>query len=202
MRVETAGEKQAANAFIRGDALSLPAGVLKVVVGGEFNRDKLDSNKINYGGLLNSRAVYSRNTYAAFAEADIPILPALSSMGVREPLLDATVAGRLDHDEYFGGKTTPQFGALLRPLPGLDFRATDGKAFKAPTLLSLFAPQTSAPLSVRDPRNGGAVFIVPNLEGGDVALKPETGKSRTFGVTYTNDDIEQLRVAITNWQIQ
>lgn len=167
--VRALSRKLAANGFVRGTLLQLPAGPLSVVLGSEYDADKLDSDKVNYFGVTNSRAVYNRDSYAAFSEARIPVV---GSPSTPESLLALTAAARYDHDQYFGGETTPQFGIEIRPESDVLVRGTYGRAFKAPSLLDLFAPDTPALFYGTDPRNGSAPIVVSNLLGGNTNLKP------------------------------
>jgi iron complex outermembrane receptor protein len=196
--VRALSRKLAANGFARGTILQLPAGPLSVVLGSEYDADKLDSDEVNYFGVTNSRAVYHRDSYAVFSEARIPVL---GSPSTPESILALTAAARYDHDEYFGGETTPQFGIEIRPEPELLVRGTYGRSFKAPSLLSLFAPDTPALFYGTDPRNGDIPVVVSNLLGGNAHLRPETGHSMTAGLSYSPQPVPGLALSATLWEI-
>jgi iron complex outermembrane receptor protein len=190
--------KVAENAYVRGAPLQLPAGPLSVVFGAEHDFDKLDSDEVNYAGAVNSRSVYRRSSYAVFSEARIPVLGSPSS---RDSVLALTAAARYDHDQYFGGETTPQYGIEIRPLSDVLIRGTYGRAFKAPSLLSLFQPDTPGVYYGSDPRNGGSPVVVSNLLGGNSNLKPETGHSITAGLSYAPQALPGLGLSATLWEI-
>jgi len=195
-----AGRGEAANAFIRGPALHLPAGAVQVVVGGEFDRDVLSSDDIDGTfGPPNTRTDFHRTSYAVFGEARVPVWASHSNEGSRD-ILAVTVAGRYDHYSDFGTKNTPQFGVELRPLKDLLLRATYSEAFKAPSLFDLHAPQVSFPGTVPDPLTGQDAQITV-IQGGNPNLRSQTGQSHTLGFVYSNSLIPDLRLSVTHWKV-
>jgi iron complex outermembrane receptor protein len=115
--------------------------------------------------------------------------------------LAVTVAGRYDHDEYFGGQMTPQYGLEWRPITPLLVRATYSRAFKAPDLTTLFSPSVTSSNVVTDPRNGGVAFGITDHSGGNRQLRPETGVSHTEGFVFLGETISGLQVSVTHWSI-
>ena len=189
----------AANGFIRGPLLQLPSGNIDLVVGGEYSRDTL------YGDLINSpfdppntQSTFHRNSYGVFGEARVPIVGNQSGNG---DTLALTLAGRYDSYSDFGNKITPQYGAEWRPITSLLFRASYGKAFKAPSLYDLYTPVISFPTQVGDPQRGGSFDNIIETYGGNAHLHPETGQSRTFGLAYSNNELGGLQLSITHWAI-
>jgi iron complex outermembrane receptor protein len=109
---------------------------------------------------------------------------------VRVPLLanDAAVlsaAARYSDYSDFGSKVTPQFGAEVRPIPGLLLRASYAQAFRAPTLANLHGARTVFNLGINDPLNGNMSVVVPAVSGGNPNLDPETGDSKSLGVVWS-----------------
>src|SRR6185312_16225056 len=194
------GETIAGDGFVRGPVFDLPAGPLTVVVGAEYDRDKLGSNNINYPFAALGFSSHSRTNYAVFGEARIPIFKDDNISKIHE-VIAATVAARYDNYGEFGSRVTPQYGIEVHPSDILLFRATYGQAFKAPSLFNLFTPTTSQLTLIADPKNGNAIESVTGIFGGNLDLRPETGISRTLGVVYTSDWIPGLRVAVTKWGI-
>ena len=191
----------AADGLIRGPLVPLPAGAVDVVFGGEYYRDKLYSDQVNSPFYPpNFQQTLRRTSYAAFAEARVPILanPVAQDGGAK---LEATLAGRYDHYSDFGSKTTPQIGAVWRPFDGLLLRATYGRAFKAPSLYSLHGPSITSVDQVADPLLGNQAEFVTVNSGSNPHLQPETGQTRTIGFVYSGNAVPNLRLSITHWSI-
>jgi iron complex outermembrane receptor protein len=194
------GTQQAINAFMHGPTFRLPSGPIEVLIGSEFNRDKLISDYVSVSfEPPNTRAEYHRDAYALFGEARVPILGNQTNPegGNR---LTVTVAGRHDHYSDFGSKNTPQFGIEWRPFESLLIRGTYAEAFKAPPLPALHAPGNQVPIIVTDPLTGQQPQVTL-VTGGNPNLLPETGQSHTVGFVYTSKTIPNLQVSITNWRV-
>jgi iron complex outermembrane receptor protein len=196
--VKTRQEQLSANAVIRGTLFELPAGNVALAFGGEFDHTKLINDPVQFSASL--PAEFQRNTSAIFAELRVPILGGPSDSRSHEQLA-ATIAGRYDHDEYFGSVTTPQYGLEWRPIKALLLRGTYSRAFKAPDLATLFAPTVTSPNVVIDPRNGDTEFGINEHSGGNRNLSPETGVSHTEGFVFQSEKISGLQVSVTHWSI-
>jgi len=196
------GQTLSANAFLRGRIFKLPAGPVRVVLGGEYERDRLYWNNLNnltFGAP--GSADFQRRHYASFVEAQIPILASGARPEGADTLLAATLAGRYDRYDEFGGKATPQAGIEWRPVDSLLIRGTYGRSFKAPSLYDLYSPVASFQTFVVDPRlNNATEFITENL-GGNPNVKPENGVSRTLGFVYSGKAIPDLRFSVTYWSL-
>ncbi|MDB6087877.1 MAG: hypothetical protein JWN85_661, partial [Gammaproteobacteria bacterium] len=117
-------------------------------------------------------------------------------------ILAVTAAGRYDRFSDFGGKATPQFGVEWRPLESLLVRGAYNRTFKAPSLDSLYEPQTPTPqLVVYDPMRGNQASTVTAVFGGNPNLRPETGVSKTFGLVYAPRDVSGLQLGISHWSV-
>lgn len=113
-----------------------------------------------------------------------------------------TPAGRFDHYNDFGDKSTPQIGVEWRPYAPLLLRAVYSRSFRAPDLIDLYATTfTTNHLAVTDPLRGNTAEVVTATSGGNPRLKPETGSSRTIGLIYSPETARNLRLAITHWAI-
>jgi iron complex outermembrane receptor protein len=192
------GLDRSAEAFLRGPLMRVPAGDVQVVIGGDYVRSELRINEINDGvDPPGTRLNYRRSYYAVFGEARVPLIDSNEKTRV-SPLLALTVAGRRDQYGDFGGATTDQFGLELRPFDGLLLRGTYATAFKAPSLPSLYAPDTSAPSVILT--NSGPIDV-QLVTGGDRALRPLTGHSDTLGGIYSSRSIPGLTASITQWRL-
>jgi iron complex outermembrane receptor protein len=195
------GGAAVAEGFIRGPVLQLPSGSIDSVIGGTYERDRLYSDLVNSPFFPpNTEATFYRSSYAAFAEARIPIVGSHGTAGAPD-ILAVTLAGRYDHYSDFGSKTTPQLGAEWRPAASLLIRGSYSKAFKAPSLYDLHAPAIVVPgIPVHDPLTG-QTDLVTALLGGNMDLGPERGQSRTLGLVYASVAVPGLQLSVTHWGI-
>jgi iron complex outermembrane receptor protein len=184
---------------LRGPLLQLPAGPLETVIGSEYSHEKQTTT-----GFTSAPLDLQRNTYAAFAEARVPLLadPGYQQAGAR---LALTVGGRYDHTSDFGGKATWQGGLLWRPTATLSFRGSYGVSYKAPQLQEIGGSPMTSPGSnpfVVDPyRANQLVPPITLVFGPNPNLKPETGTSRTFGVAYSSLALPGFSASLTNFAV-
>jgi iron complex outermembrane receptor protein len=164
-----------------GPLFDLPAGKVKLAVGGEVHHDSMDyfENRNNSTPdnstvfhIDNSAARPERTVRSLYAEAQVPVLSKLT----------ASLAVRTDDYSDFGRTTNPRVGLDWVVTPGSKVYASYGEAFRAPTLGDL------------DPVNAGLINVVDRvgpdgrtmihglvLLGGREGLKPETAKIFTLG---------------------
>jgi iron complex outermembrane receptor protein len=201
-RVDFLSRTYAVNGFVRGPIVQLPSGPVEVVVGGEYDSDKLETTNVSdpFFGIIGSITGYHRTSDAGFGEIRVPLLANRTTPQAGERLA-VTVAARFDHSSDFGSKTTPQFGIEWRPTDTLLLRGSYGHAFKAPALSDLHSPTVLVPEGLVDPLRGNQVETVNVATGGNPNLQPETGQSRTFGLVYSSNAIPGLRLSVTHWGI-
>ena len=121
-----------------GPVFDLPAGSVKVAVGGEYLHQTMEEGGSNAtsGGTATatSQAFFyrtGRTVYSGYAELDIPLIS--DTMGI--PLvqrLSLDVAGRYDTYSDFGDTKNPKFSLDWFILDGLKARASYGSSFVAP----------------------------------------------------------------------
>jgi iron complex outermembrane recepter protein len=172
------------------DLMELGGGPLAVAVGGEIRKEKykldpsteiLSGDLTGYGGNFLPVDV-SRTVKAVFAELNAPIVRSV----------EANLAVRYDNYEGVGSKTTPKVSLRWQPMQQVLLRAAVGKGFRAPSLLDLYAPQTTGvtPPGLSDPlrcpTTGDGIkdcsTQFPNLNGGNPNLKPEQSTNTTLGI--------------------
>jgi iron complex outermembrane recepter protein len=189
------GRGQVVNGFAQGPVGALPSGPIAMVIGAEYGHDTLSFTNITGG---NVRSSYSRDNYAIFGEARVPLIGKRTQS---DDVLDLSLAGRFDRYSDFGSTTTPQAALAWRPSGTLLVRATYAEAFKAPGLYELHTPQMIfAPSLITDPTTGQS-YAANVLSGGNPNLRPETGWSRTFGFVYSSDLVRNLQIAVTDWTV-
>lgn len=187
---------QAADAFLHGPLLNLPAGAAELVIGGEYDRASQSSQVVV---PFAPKVAFDRSSYAFFSELKVPIL-ANHDKPDAPNILAVTAAGRFDHYSDFGSTTNPQLGLEWRPVETLLIRGTYATGFKAPPLPDLYSPATTFPAGITDPKTG-QFYLVNTISGGYPYLRPETSHSKTAGIVYTSDSIPNLRVSATYWNI-
>lgn len=162
----------------------MPAGPLAIALGAEARQWKLvndSSADLASGNILQVAALpsltASRNVWAAFAEANVPI----------SGTLEGDFAVRYDDYSDFGSTTNPKLWMRWQPSKEFLMRASAGTGFAAPSLVALSPPslaQTSnqsdrarCPVT-KSAQDCNAAF--PALVLGNPLLQPE--KSFQWGV--------------------
>ena len=170
------------------DVLQLPAGPLGVAMG--FSYQDLEAEEFydqqqangNVFGTSGGPWEGSRSNYALFTELGIPILEGL----------EGSAALRYDHYNDFGGTTNPKFSLSYRPIDMLLLRGTYSEGFRAPGLDEVNSARSQsfdfAVDRTRCAQVGGSSCDVDQYQTyyvGNKQLKPETSKSRSFGVVLS-----------------
>lgn len=177
-------------AFGTRDLFALPAGFISTAIGAEARAEKL-----KYDSLFNE----GRDSWATYAELRLPLV----SSDMRIPIvhsMNLTVAGRYDHDEFFGGSFNPQFGLEYRPTRSLLLRGSYGTSFRAPSLYEQFGPIIEFPgIPFPDLLRDNQVSPTTLSFGGNPNLDPEEADSSTLGFVFTPST--NLRFEGTYWRI-
>ncbi len=181
---------------VNGSPLDLPAGPLGlagVLEAGRQGYTNTPDPRIDEGLIWNQSAASTdhgvRNRYAAGVEANVPIFSRLT----------ATAAARYDNYRYGGrsiGKDTYNLGLEYRPFDSLLARATYATSFRAPDMNYLFAKNTTGYIpNVTDvyqcrlagqPTSSCDISYNMNFsQSGSLDLKPERGKSFTYGLVWS-----------------
>ncbi|WP_216325110.1 TonB-dependent receptor domain-containing protein [Sphingomonas quercus] len=137
---------QQVRASVTGSLFELPAGAVKLAVGGEMYNTQLSqfvSRANNSGparqGSQQLKYDFSRKVYSGFAELNVPVIS--PEMGVSFiSKLDLSASVRYDHYSEFGGTTNPKFAFNLDPIEGLRLRGNYSTSFVSPPL-TIFGDQ-------------------------------------------------------------
>lgn len=132
----------------QGPLFDLPAGPVKVAVGGEWNHLSIFEylSQAQNSGPASNASVYrnwrfSRDVKSAYAEFNIPVVS--PEMGVPfMKSLDVNVSGRFDHYSDFGDTENPKIAFDWRVDDNLKFRANWSTSFVAPPADELGADGT------------------------------------------------------------
>ena len=142
-----------------------------------------------------------RNVYALFAEVAAPVLRSLE--------LNAAV--RYDDYEGVGSSVNPKVGIRYQPVTQVLLRASAGTGFRAPSLLDLYAPQTTGVTPpglndpIRCPITGSGLDCVtqfPITNGGASGLAPEESRNVTVGIVLEPTNNISLAVDYFNIKLE
>ncbi|HEY4248370.1 MAG TPA: TonB-dependent receptor [Lacunisphaera sp.] len=156
-----------------GPIFQVPAGAVKLAVGGEWRNDKLasirsidDATGNVVGGAEGTSTFGERTVDAAYAELRVPLLTTLQLQ----------VAGRFERYSDFGSTTKPKIALSYRPAKWLLLRTSFGQSFHAPDLAYLYTSQvtTFSANPLDDPkRPDDAAREIETKGGGNAYLQPE-----------------------------
>jgi iron complex outermembrane receptor protein len=188
-----------AQAILRGPLFHLPTGPLETVFGSEYQHENQETQSLYNGSPRGDVLNLQRTTYAAFAEARLPLLPAYAELSDR---LALTLAGRYDHSDDFGGKATWQSGLVWRPTEAISLSGGYGLSYQAPQLSEIGGGVAyTYEYAVGDPLRGGQSVTPLVVNGSNPNLRPETGDSRTLSIRYTNPSHHGLQASLTYFDI-
>lgn len=156
-----------------GPLFQLPAGDVKLAVGGEWRGEKLASIRtVNnatgnvVGGAEGDSTFGDRTVKSAYAELHLPLVTNL----------ELQLAGRFEQYSDFGSTTKPKIAISYRPAQWLLLRASFGQSFLAPNLAYLYTSQVTTFSSnpLEDPkRPDDAPRQIETKGGGNPNLQPE-----------------------------
>ncbi len=205
---------------LSGSLFQLPAGTVKVAVGGEYSKtwfNLLAQNKLNVtnGYQIARNTDSGRVAKSLFAEAYIPVLETL----------DVTAAVRFDAYSDFirsflavgapkvqttANTFNPKFGFTWQPVNGLKIRGNWGTSFRMPTLIEnnpatlgqtnrSSIPNGTTDIPITNAANG--TTLVLNRIGNTPGLKPESAKTWSLGMDYTPEFAPGLKFGVTYYNV-
>lgn len=203
VRIETelngVSSLKSADFSVAGAPFDLWAGPVQVALSGETRREDLHQGSdalwqqgIPLGqGQTGPDTDYARRTVALSGEVRVPLLGR-----EKATLLELSAAARSEYyDVGSDSGVRPAVGLTWRPVPQLTLRASWSDAFRNPSLLDLYAPQSSGyansvpdrrrPFALtQDPFDGSNVSRLVR-SGGNPDLEPEEAQVRQVGLTYS-----------------
>jgi outer membrane receptor protein involved in Fe transport len=181
---------------LEGRLVSLPAGPLRIALGGGWRRNHLVAFR---SGAETSGA---QSSVYGYGEANLPII----SEGHNAPLisrLTVTAAARYEKYDGVGDLITPKLGVVWTLTPGLSAKLSWGRSFKAPRISQLIQLQSVLllPLSFFGvpPTTPGQTVLIG--AGGNASLQPEKAKSLAVTVEAEPVAIPNLRLAATYYSV-
>ena len=185
-----------ASVIADGPLFTVPAGAIRLAVGGDFRREH--SLGLNIGFNPENRG---RDVAAAFAELAVPLVAALPGSTVDR--LALSLAGRFDHYSDVGSKFDPKVGLGWRPLHSLGLRATWGTSFRPPPFgwSSPGLVGDGEVLLVNDPKSPSKQSLALTLFGPDKDLKAETSTAWSVGADLAPPAAPNLSLSVTYFDI-
>ena len=170
-----------------GTLLQLPAGPLRLAIGGSYRKDDLISTRHrlvpNTGREV--RADDTRDVTSMFAEMYVPIVAAAQGLPWARRI-DLSLAARRDDYSDFGSTSNPKAGLVWTPVDSLDIRASYSTSFRAPNVAEKALGRRPVQIStgmLEDPSgNGGLIPIFYLL--GSAPLTAEESENIALGFTF------------------
>lgn len=187
-----------ATAYLRGRLVTLPAGSVDLLVGGERRKEQMQ-----YGMLapVDVSGSHQRLVTAAFGEVRLPVVnPAARIPGVHE--LSVVLSGRFDRYSDVGDSFNPEYVLVWRPISALTLRTSISRSFRPPPLFDLYLPLMDVVVPVADPARNGEVAFPILRAGGNKGLEPSNADSLAAGLQFAPSGASGLRLAGTYWRIQ
>ncbi len=150
----------------------------------------------NTGGPLNE---VSQRVAEVAGEFNLPLLAdAAFAQG-----LDFIGAVRFTDYSTSGNVTTWKAGLDWRVNDSLKFRSTRSRDIRAPNLHDLYQPtQRNPTIQINDPLQGGAAYIITNVQTGNTALTPETANTLTAGFVLTPQAVPDFSLSMDYYKIR
>jgi outer membrane receptor protein involved in Fe transport len=178
-----------ADTKLTGNLFTLPAGPLAVAAGAQWRSLKstttTDALSIANGYRLANNQPFSGDytIMEEFVETQIPVLKDLPVA----KKVTASLAGRHTNYSTSGDANTWKAGVVWQLDSDLRLRASRSRDIRAPNINELFSAgrQTNGNISDNFPGGTGLTFqAVPNLNVGNLNLKPEVAHSSVVGFVY------------------
>lgn len=160
----------------QGPLFSLPAGQVRLAVGGEFyyasqSQDLVSPNNTGPTSAGSRHRVYNfdRTVWSGYGEVVVPLISA--DMGV--PLihsLEVDISGRYDHFSDVGDTSNPKFAANWEVVDGVKIRANYSRSFVAPPIAAVGDPSQGYLFASGSVGLSGGVYVPVSAYPGVTAL--------------------------------
>ncbi|WP_235654640.1 TonB-dependent receptor domain-containing protein [Sphingobium yanoikuyae] len=166
-----------------GPLFSLPAGEVRVALGGGYRRTGIELTTTTLGVTSNAFKQHSENGFG-FAELLVPILsPAQNSRLGRA--LRLTGAFRYEANSGTDSVALPKLGIVYEPFDGLAIKGSWGRSFRLPTQYQRYGSYSAVLYQTARYATGfpaDSTMII--LGGANADLKPEKSESWTFSAEF------------------
>ncbi len=190
-----------------GPLFSLPAGVVRLAVGGEHREEQFDKFTLADTGYAAPREIAnvyppSRKVSAAYAELRIPLLGEGATPLRR---LDLSLAGRIERYDQWGVTRNPKVGLDWRPVEGLVLRGAYGTSFHAPSFENQIVGKDYVayqPIAIPDPKSPTGMSTVLGLLGNTADIGPERAKTWTIGAEARPAWLPGAHASVTYYKVR
>lgn len=196
-----------------GQVFQLPGGPVSLAVGGEYRREAMKQRNDPFGladdVIAQSEQLdvtASRDVYAGFAEALVPIIGERNRLPFTQAL-ELRVAGRHERYKAFSA-TKPGVGLSWRPVNWLLLRGSYNEGFRAPTVVELYTPAIGRRNDgIVDPARPGQPDAAGSVSkrvvtGGNAGLRPEESESFNYGVVIDVPFVKGLSLGADFYRIK
>lgn len=194
------GETRSANLALDGPLFQLPAGQVRLALGGQVRREALRTGGWSWtsGYAPTGRVTrrYDRIVSSAYAEFNVPLVSEANALPLVQRL-ELSLAGRYERYDDAGSTRNPKIGLVWAPTQDVTAKFSWGTSFRAPSLPELALPYTISPTLLS--YNGGSVPVLV-YTGGNPDLKPETANSWAATLEYAPAAVKGLRLSGTLYE--
>jgi len=206
----------------------LPGGPVGFAMGYEYRVETSETlvDSLQKQDVLSSAAVPDQsgeyNVSEGFLEVSAPIIAGMT--GVEELTVDGAI--RVAEYSHAGSAKAWKTGLMYSPIENVKIRGTYSKAVRAPNIVEAFSPQSPGFSNIDDPcdtdninddpdraANCAALGIPEGFEandnvsidlisGGNPNLDSEESTSKTYGVVYTPDFLENVSLTVDYYDIE
>ena len=200
-----------------GDLVDLWAGPLSFNIGGSYRKQSLEQTSnadpaiaIDVTGLrgispTTARFVYtnvgvangSYNVKEIYGEAALPLLRDMAFAKA----LDINGAFRYTDYSTSGSVETWKLGFTYAPVSSVRFRGTMSSDIRAPTLYDFFAGRSFNSVVFNDAVTSVS-SVVPTFGGGNLALKPEIGNTKTIGIILQPEFLRRFSLSVDYYDLK
>jgi outer membrane receptor protein involved in Fe transport len=207
VQVDYNNSLKTAETGVNGPIASLPGGPLKLALGGGYRSNMLDTLvRSGGGGKLQTTMDFTRgrDSWYGFGELNAPIVGPDNGLPLVRRLIVSTAVRYEDYPEV-GAVLTPKVGLLYSPLEIIDFTASWGRSFKAPTLYQQFQNKgtvlrAATAYGTSDFPAGSTVL---GLSGGNAdSLKPEHADNLTISAGLRPAFLAGLHIELSYYKIR
>ncbi|WP_254620864.1 TonB-dependent siderophore receptor [Sphingomonas sp. CL5.1] len=172
-------ESLSLEASAEGAVVQLPAGAIRVAIGGGYRRNGIDLVSTTLGVTSRVFDQHRVNRFG-YAEVYIPLIsPAQESVIGRS--LSFTGAFRYESNSGVSSVGLPKAGIIFEPFDGVTLKASWGRSFRLPTLFQQYSSYSAVLLPTAGYATGyptGSTFIA--LQGAGPDMKPERSENWTL----------------------
>lgn len=184
-----------------GSLFSLPGGKIRVAIGGGYRANTFWTR---YRNLQRDPVGGRRTSHHVYGEIYLPLI----SPQMTTPLVNRlSLTGALRHENYsdLESATTAKFGTVYSPVEGLEFKASWGESYKAPTIQQQHLLSGGLLFRVLEVYPGDAYPASATaliLDGSSGTLEPEKARTWTATVAIRPKKIRGFKLEVSYFHLE